>query len=68
MNIKEKAKKLKSNNGNIKVTNGELLWYLVGEMDELKKELGNQKSKIAALSGISGLLIMLFVGIVIKVW
>ena len=66
-NIKKIAKEYKNKNGNEKITNKELLWYMIGEFDELKgrvtKTETRQKMFIVAFPLIVGI-VAIVVGLI----
>lgn len=43
-NIKERAKEIKSQNGNETITQKDLLFYIVGRLDDIENELSESKS------------------------
>ena len=43
--IKKIAKEYKNKNGNEKITNKELLWYMIGEFDELKDRVTKTETR-----------------------
>ena len=43
--IKKIAKEYRDKNGNEKITNKELLWYMIGEFDELKIRVTKTETK-----------------------
>jgi len=43
--IKRIAKEYKEKNGNEKITNKELLWYMIGEFDELKTRVTKTETR-----------------------
>lgn len=43
--IKETAKKYRERNGNEKITNKELLWFMIGEFDELKTRVAKTETR-----------------------
>ena len=43
--IKQVAKKYRDKNGNEKITNKELLWFMIGEFDELKTRVTKTETK-----------------------
>ena len=59
-NIKEIAKEYKAKNGNEKITNKELLWYMIGEFDGLKTRV----TKTETRQKIFMMLIPVIVGVV----
>lgn len=44
MKIIERAKKLKRENGNKYVKNNDLLWYLIGRMDDMEKRVSRTEA------------------------
>jgi len=48
-NIKERAKQIKNENGNDKITQKELLFYIVGRLDDIEDELSESKTDVARL-------------------
>jgi len=52
MNIKEKAKMYKKQNGDKDATAKELLWYLVGKQDDIEKRMGKVETRIVAINTI----------------
>lgn len=43
--IKKIAQKYRDKNGNEKITNKELLWFMIGEFDELKTRVTKTETK-----------------------
>ena len=43
--IKKIAKEYKAKNGNEKITNKELLWYMIGEFDSLKTRVTKTETR-----------------------
>ena len=66
-NIKQVAKEYRDKNGNEKITNKELLWYMIGEFDELKdrvtKTETRQKMFMIAFPAIVGI-VAIVVGLI----
>ena len=66
-NIKQVAKKYRDKNGNEKITNKELLWYMIGEFDELRdrvtKTETRQKMFMIAFPAIVGI-VAIVVGLI----
>ena len=58
--IKAIAKEYKAKNGNVKITNKELLWYMIGEFDGLKTRV----TKTETRQKIFMMLIPVIVGVV----
>lgn len=49
MSIEEIAKEARKGNGNKYIKNNDLLWYLIKQMDDVQKEVGENKGKIKML-------------------
>jgi len=47
--IKERASKIKNANGNDKITQKDLLFYIIGRLDDIENELSESKSDVAKL-------------------
>ena len=45
----EKIKELKKKNGNQYVKNNDLLWYIIARLDDLEKELSNDRNEVTKI-------------------
>ena len=50
MNIKEKAKMYKKQNGDKDATAKDLLWYLVGKQDDIEKRMTSVEHRIVSIN------------------
>lgn len=46
LGIKEKAKKVKNQNGNSSITQKDLLFYIIGRLDDLEDELSKDREEV----------------------
>jgi hypothetical protein len=65
-NIKQAVKKVKEETEGDKLTNKDLLLYIIKRLDDLDAEYGGTKAKVAQLEGMVGILSILLSGVILK--
>jgi len=65
-NIKQAVKKVKEETEGDKLTNKDLLLYIIKRLDDLDTEYGGTKAKVAQLEGMVGILSILLSGVILK--
>jgi hypothetical protein len=65
-NIKQAVKKVKEETEGDKLTNKDLLLYIIKRLDDLDAEYGRTKAKVAQLEGVIGIISVLLSGIILK--
>jgi hypothetical protein len=65
-NIKQAVKKVKEETEGDKLTNKDLLLYIIKRLDDLDTEYGGTKAKVAQLEGVIGILSVLLSSVILK--
>jgi hypothetical protein len=66
-NIKKVAQEIKEQNGNDKLSNKDLLLYIIKRLDDLENEYGKTRAKVSKLEGIIGIFGVILTGILLKI-